>query len=342
MLVMRFFLVSLVVFLFCGCTNFQGAKALEFFSNIDKSGRWKTYNRADTEGRVLIGDVACLESNLYVLDSASGSMELKGSAKKCWDDFGILIEHVVKDSSGEIIYAQKSETEKGYLLSRTVDNKVVSRRLSKKNVLQMTEQGEDGSKIRAYTLSNDSGTVFKVQYQTDSNDKMVAAKIIYPFTHRLNVEYDKDDSLVAISDETNAERFRIDFVNGPGKKYEEKVVYNGELYSYASKEMNAQGRPLEVVFSDDFTGKQVHRKYAYTQDGRTASIWENGVSRNLVYEGEKLVREEYYNYAGKLFSVVDVVTDGVGNVVESSCAKGADGNTRRVTKQYRYTITYRQ
>ena len=95
---MRFFLVSLVVFLFCGCTNFQGAKALEFFSSVDKSGRWKTYNRADTEGRALIGDVACLETNLYVLDSASGSMELKGCAKKCWDNFGILIEHVVKDS----------------------------------------------------------------------------------------------------------------------------------------------------------------------------------------------------------------------------------------------------
>lgn len=341
MLVMRFFLVSLVVFLFCGCTNFQGAKALEFFSNIDKSGRWKVHNRMDAEGRVLSGDVACFEVNMFVLDSVKGSMVQRGSEKKCWDDFGILIEHVVKDSSGETIYSQKSETEDGYLLSRTIDSKVVSRRMPKKTMLHMTVPENEGANTRAYTMSNDSGKVFEVQYQTGENDKMVAAKIIYPFTHKLNIEYGKNDSLVSISDATSAKKHHIDFISEYDRKYEEKVVYNGELYSYGSREMNAKGRPVEIVFSDDFSGDQVHRRYTYTPDGRTATIWENGMSRSLVYEGEKLVREEYYNYGGKLLTVVDIVTDDVGNVVESSYVKKADISLHRVKKQYKYTITYR-
>ncbi len=65
------------------------------------------------------------------------------------------------------------------------------------------------------------------------------------------------------------------------------------------------------------------------------------MSRNLVYEGEKLVREEFYNYGGKLLMVVDIVTDSVGNVVESSYVKKADMRLNRAKKQYKYTITYR-
>ena len=159
--------------------------------------------------------------------------------------------------------------------------------------------------------------------------------------HKLNIEYGKNDSLVAISDASRAKMCRIDFISERDRRYEEKVVYNGELYSYGSREMNAKGRPVDIVFSDDFSGEQIHRRYTYTPEGRTASIWENGVSRNLVYEGEKLVREEFYNYGGKLLSVVDVVTDDVGKVVESSYVKKADMGLHRVKKQYKYTITYR-
>jgi hypothetical protein len=341
MMTMRLSFISLVVLFFCGCSNFQGAKALEFFSNIDKSGRWKPYNRVDAEGRVLSGDVACFEVNVFVLDSVKDLMVQGGSEKKCWDDHGILTEYVVKDSSGETIYSQKSETENGYLLSRTIDSKVVSRRLPKKTTLRMTTPEDEAANTRAYTLTNDSGTVFKVQYRTGENGKMVAAKIIYPFTHELNIEYGKDDSLLSISDATRAKEHHIDFISEQGSRYVEKVVYNGELYSYGSREVDAKGRPVDIVFSDEFSGGQIHRKYTYTPDGRTATIWENGVSRNLVYEGEKLVREEFYNYGGKLLMVVDIVTDSVGNVVESSYVKKADMRLNRAKKQYKYTITYR-
>ena len=49
----RLILILAVLLLFCGCSNFQGAKALEFFSHLDESGRWKNSERADFEGRML-------------------------------------------------------------------------------------------------------------------------------------------------------------------------------------------------------------------------------------------------------------------------------------------------
>lgn len=118
----------------------------------------------------------------------------------------------------------------------------------------MTVPENEGANTRAYTMSNDSGKVFEVHYQTGENDKMVAAKIIYPFTHKLNIEYGKNDSLVSISDATSAKKHHIDFISEYDRKYEEKVVYNGELYSYGSREMNAKGRPVEIVFRMTFLG----------------------------------------------------------------------------------------
>lgn len=342
MSLMRFSLVLVISFLFWGCTNFQGARALEFFSHLDKTGCWKKYERTDFEGRVLSEKIACVNAELFVLDTVSGKLKVEGKERKCWDDYGILIEHVVEDSLGKILFSAKSTTEKGVVLSRTIENFTlpISRRTDRRSSLRMTESVDEGAITRVYTLQNDSGKVFEVQYRVD-NDRMVSARINYPFIHKLKIDYDEDGSLVSIHDERSFSESRVDFDVSENRK-KEKVTYNGEMYSYRLKEMDAKGNPIEILFSDDFSGRRIHRKYTYNLDGTTKSIWENGVSRSAVYKDGRLDREEYYDYGGKLRWVVGVTVDENGNVVESSYVrKTADDYFDKVIRRYKYTYTYR-
>ncbi|WP_173341972.1 hypothetical protein [uncultured Fibrobacter sp.] len=338
----RLILILAVLLLFCGCSNFQGAKALEFFSHLDESGRWKNSERADFEGRMLSEKVACVKADVFVLDTVSGKLKLDGKERVCWDDYGIETEHIIEDSLGKTISSRKTVAEKGVVLSRTVENfaPLISRRNSRASYLLMTETKDEGAITRVYTLQNDSGKVFEVLYRMDK-DKMVSAQINYPFLHKLKIDYGEDGLLHSISDKRSSNAYRIDFVDGRKKK-EEKVTYHGEMYSYRLKAMDSQGKPIEVIFSDDFCGKQIHRKYAYHPDGTTKTIWENGVSRNLIYENGRLVREEYYDYGGKLRWVVDIVTDENGNVMESSYVRKTAGDYfDKVIRQYKYTYTCR-
>ena len=338
---MRFSLVLVISFLFWGCTNFQGARALEFFSHLDKTG-WKKYERTDFEGRVLSEKIACVNAELFVLDTVSGKLKVDGKERKCWDDYGIQIEHVLEDSLGKILFSAKSTTEKGVVLSRTIENFTlpISRRTDRRSSLRMTESVDEGAITRVYTLQNDSGKVFEVQYRVD-NDRMVSARINYPFIHKLKIDYDEDGSLVSIHDVRSFSESRVDFDVSENRK-EEKVTYNGEMYSYRLKEMDAKGNPIEILFSDDFSGRRIHRKYTYNLDGTTKSIWENGVSRSAVYKDGRLDREEYYDYGGKLRWVVGVTVDENGNVVESSYVrKTADDYFDKVIRRYKYTYTYR-
>lgn len=286
--------------------------------------------------------IACVNAELFVLDTVSGKLKVDGKERKCWDDYGIQIEHVVEDSLGKILFSAKSTTEKGVVLSRTIENFTlpISRRTDRRSSLRMTESVDEGAITRVYTLQNDSGKVFEVQYRVD-NDRMVSARINYPFIHKLKIDYDEDGSLVSIHDVRSFSESRVDFDVSENRK-EEKVTYNGEMYSYRLKEMDAKGNPIEILFSDDFSGRRIHRKYTYNQDGTTKSIWENGVSRSAVYKDGRLDREEYYDYGGKLRWVVGVTVDENGNVVESSYVrKTADDYFDKVIRRYKYTYTYR-
>lgn len=344
MSLVRIFSIFSFAILFCGCTNFQGAKALEFFSHLDKYGRWKNYNRTDFEGRILKGNVACIEAEISALDSAKSKKTFKGYAKKCWDEFGILVEAVIKDSTGTNLYQLKSKTENGYLIDRNINIHLYAQtRLSAGlTYISMTEEDDGGTRNIVYTQKNDSGSVFKVQFPKTPNEKITTAQIKYPFAHELKFSYNDKDELIQISDSKRSKAYRINFTESNQEANETKIIYSGETYSYQLKKTNSQKQPIEEIFSDEFTGKKVHRKYTYTDDGKTATIWENGLSRNIVYENGKFVREEYYDYAESLRQIVEIETDSLGNVIKSTYIPVIQGKMfSNVQKQYNYTIEYR-
>jgi hypothetical protein len=59
--------------------------------------------------------------------------------KKCWDEFGILVEAIIKDSTGTNLYQLKSKTKNGYQLDRNVN-------------------------IHLYTQTNDSGPFLRCNF----------------------------------------------------------------------------------------------------------------------------------------------------------------------------------
>lgn len=332
-----FFRIFATALLFCGCTNFQGATALEFFSHLDKSGRWKTAHRTDFEGRILSGNVACIEAEISFLDSTNSKMKFNGSAKKCWDDFGILIEYVVKDSTHENVFQLKSKTENGYLLSRDI-NFHYSTRPQSEPLSYSLQMMKSDNKTRIYTQTSDSKQDFSIQFETD-NEKITSAQINYPFLHELDISYNKKGDIALVIDKKWGDAYKIDYTN----EEEDKIVYNREIYSYRLKKMNANKQPIEEIYIDEFSRKKVHRKYTYTADGRTATIWANGISRNIIYENGIFVREEYYDYAETLRQVVEIDIDSHGNVIKSSyIPKNTSNLDNKIKLQYKYTITYRE
>lgn len=339
------FSLSIIALFFCGCSTINGAKALEFFSYLDNYGHWKTHNRTDFEGRILSGKVACIEAEMLTFDKQSNDMKASGSVKKCWDDFGILIEYLSKDTSGNSVIHQKSETENGYLLSRVVDIHYPkqSKRHPRHFDIQMTESDNGSIKTRTYTETSDSGKVFTIQFQTEDNKKIQSAQIDYPYSHKLDFSYNEKGDLVRVIDKDWGKSYRIDFISNPNENAEKaEIVYQGKTYSYALKKMNSRKQPIEEMYSDEFLKEQIHRKYTYTQDGRTETIWENGVSRNIIYEDGKFVREEYYDYGNTLRAVVDIETDSYGNVKQSSYYSVKSGKpNEKPQKQFKYTIQYR-
>lgn len=341
----RFCGLSIIALFFCGCSTLNGARALDFFSHIDEYGRWKTRQPTDFEGRILAEDVACIEAEILTSDTKDGELKPAGSAKKCWDNFGILVEFISKDTSGNILFQQKSETDKGYLISRTINifyPKQSKRPPSYFNI-QMTESSDNAIKTRTYTETSDSGKVFTVQFQTENNDKITSAQINYPYSHKLDYSYNEKGSLAHIVDKNWGKSYRIDFINNPIENTTSaKIVYRGETYSYVLTKKNKQKQPIEVMYSDEFSREQVHRKYTYTQDGKTATIWVNGISRNIIYDNDKFAREEYYDYGNALREVVDIETDSYGNVVKSSYFPvNAGVPHNKAKKQFKYTIQYR-
>lgn len=337
MFLARFFTLAVIALLFCGCTNFQGATALEFFSHLDKSGRWKTTQRTDFEGRILPEDVVCIEAEISIFDSTDSKMKFNGSAKKCWDEYGILIDYIVKDSSHENLFQLKSKTKNGYLLSRDINFRYSAQPKSEplSHSLQMTKS-DNGT--RTYTQTSDSKKDFEVQFLAD-NEKIVSAQINYPFSHELEISYKENGDIALVIDKNWGDAYKIDYTNDE----EDKIVYNREIYSYRLKKMNANKQMVEEIYIDEFSRKKIHRKYTYTADGRTATIWANGVSRNIIYENGIFVREEYYDYAETLRQVVEIEIDSHGNVIKSSYIPKNTGNQdNKIKLQYKYAITYRE
>lgn len=341
----RFCSLSVIALLFCGCSITNGAKALEFFSHIDEYGRWKTRQPTDFEGRILAGNVACIEVEMLTLDVDNETMATTRNAKKCWDDFGILVEYLSKGNSNNDVFHQKSETDKGYLISRTVDIHYPEqlKRQPRHFSLQMTESSDSPIKTRTYTETSDSGKVFTVQFQTENNDKINSAQITYPYSHKLDYSYNEKGSLVQIVDKNWGNHYRIDFTRDSIENtIGEKIIYQGNTYSYALTKRNSQKQPIEEMYSDEFSKEQIHRKYTYTQDGNTATIWVNGVSRNIIYDNGKFAREEYYDYGNTLRQVVEIETDSYGNVIKSSYFDVKSGKQNdKPRRQFKYTINYR-
>ena len=341
----RFCSLSIIALFCCGCSAINGAKALEFFSHLDEYGRWKTRQPTDFEGRILDGNVACIEVEMLSLDVDDENMATTGSAKKCWDDFGILVEYQTSGNSIKGVFQQKSETDKGYLLSRTIDIRYPesSKRKARHFSIQMTESNEGPTKTRTYTETSDSGKVFTVQFQTENNNKITSAQILHPYSHKLDYSYNEKGSLIQIVDKDWGKSYRIDFTRDSiDNSIGEKIVYQGKTYSYALTKRDSNKQPIEEMYSDEFSKEQIHRKYTYTEDGKTATIWVNGISRNIIYDNGKFAREEYYDYGNILRQVVEIETDSQGNVIKSSYFDVNSGKQNdKPRRQFKYTITYR-
>lgn len=341
----RFCSLSIAALLFYGCSIINGAKALDFFSNLDEYGRWKARQPTDFEGRILAGNVDCIEVEVFSSDKENGELKPTGSAKKCWDNFGILVEFLSKDNAGNSLFHQKSETDKGYLISRTnyIYYPEQWKRPPRYFNIQMTESNDSFIKTRTYTETSDSGKVFTIQFQTEGDKKIHSARIDYPYSHQLDFSYNEKGNLVHIIDKDWGNAYRIDFIKNPNENAEEvKTVYQGKTYSYALKRKNSRKRPVEEMYSDEFSKEQIHRKYTYTQEGRTETIWVNGISRNIIYDNGKFAREEYYDYGNTLRQVVEIETDPYGNVIQSSYfSVNAGKQNDKAKKQFKYTIQYR-
>lgn len=344
MFLQRFCSLTTIALFFYGCSTINGAKALEFFSHIDEYGHWKIRQPTDFEGRILAGDVACIEAEILTFDEDDGGIKTTESARKCWDNFGILTEYFTKENSSNSVFHQKSKTAKGYLLSRTVDIHYPEQSgLTPRHFdLHMTESSDGSITTRTYTETSDSGKEFTVQFQTENDEKITFAQITHPYSHKLDYTYDEKGSVTHITDKDWGNSYRIDFTSDSVENTKTtKIIYQGETYSYILTKKNPQKQPIEVMYSDEFSREQIHRKYTYTQDGKTASIWVNGVSRNIIYNNGKFAREEYYDYGNTLRQVVEIETDSQGNVIKSSYFNVNSGKQNdKPRRQFKYTINY--
>ena len=324
-----------------GCFSMQGASALAFFSNLDKTGRWKVHPKSDFEQRILNGDVECVSCELFVADTNSGSMVLYRTMEKCWDKGGVEIRNEMRDSSGKVLYSRNSRTEDGYLVERNV---VYGKKSSS---LQMEKKDDDGSLVREYRLVNKEGSLvledYRVNFHLGEKGNMDRGGIFFPFKQEMDFTYDQSDSLTLIALQASPRAYHVEFTYDPvvHKPMETSVTFDGKLYSYKLEKYNSAGKVVELYYSDDITMDNEHVKYTYNESGSTLTVESGGIKRQEVYADGLLQREEYFDYGGKIRLVARIELDASGNVVQSTYElPDPKKNKGMPLKIYKYSLKY--
>lgn len=334
-------LTAFLLFSLYGCSNIQVAKAFTFFSILDEQGKIMPYiEPQDQENRALMGDVENLSAELFHIDSA-GAEHLKASFFKVWNKDKVETEWNVKDSLGKVLISRKSILDDdGRLLRREAYTKKIY------SVITSSQKKEDGGTRWYYTRQDTSSSIYKISFLVDETGKTQDLRVIYPFAHKLERIYNEQHNISSIQIEgqyhgKDAVSFTYD---SDGKKVKERSVsYNGKLYSYESIQRNQDGKIVDLVYSSDISDTQEHTQYEYGEDGRVSKIISGGFTKFLKYEDGKLVREEYYDYAGNLHAVTRITTDDFGNVIESVYSR-KDPKTKEFKEyqKYKYQIRYYQ
>lgn len=323
-----------------GC-SMQGASALAFFSNLDKTGRWKVHPKTDFEQRMLNGDVECISGELFVADTNSGSMALYRTMEKCWDKGGVEIRNEMRDSSGKVLFSRISRVEDGYLVERNVEYG------KKAYKLQMEKKDDDGSLVREYRLVNKEGSLvledYRVNFHLGVKGHMDRGGIFFPFKQEMAFTYDQNDSLTLIALQASPRAYHVEFTYDPvvHKPMETSVTFDGKLYSYKLEKYNSAGKVVELYYSDDITMDNEHVKYTYNEKGNTLTVESSGIKRQELYVDGLLQREEYYDYGGKIRLVARIELDAAGNVVQSTYElPDPKKNKGMPLKIYKYSLKY--
>ena len=323
-----------------GC-SMQGASALAFYSNLDKTGRWKVHPKTDFEQRMLNGDVECISCELFVADTNSGSMVLSRTMERCWDKGGVEIRNETRDSSGKVLFSRISRTEDGYLVERNVEYG------KKTHKLQMEKKDDGGSLVHEYRLMNKEGGLvlddYRVNFHLGENGNMDRGGIFYPFRQEMDFTYDESDSLVLISLRGHPDAYHVEFTYDPvvHKPMETSVTFERKLYSYKLEKYNSAGKVVELYYSDDITMNNEHVKYTYNENGSTLIVESGGTKRQEIYADGRLQREEYFDYGGKIRLVARIELDDAGNVLQSTYElPDPKKNKGMPLKIYKYSLKY--
>ncbi len=322
-----------------GCSSIQCAKAFVFVSTLDDQGKVTPYSTPrDVEDRVLYGDVKELNTKFIKVDS-TGAEHTALFISTLWNENRVETDKTLWDSLGNVISRRTSQLdEQGRLLRKDVQGKNYT------SVIFSSRQKEPEGTRWHYTRKDSTATVYEVSLLIDDSGKVKDIWILHPSALQLEQVYNDINKLEAVR--IKGERSKRNSVSYTYDAYSNKLmersVYSqGTLYSYESIQRNEDGKILDITYSDEITEQLDHIQYRYGKNKKVSKIISGGVTKQLLYENDKLVREEYFDYGGKLQVYTQIKTDDQGNVLESVYFKKKPRTDQFVEFQkYQYQIQY--